>query len=53
MAYGPDHPSMPRDEDHRAALEAIRHQLRDKIRERYDVSEEEAERRLRELEQEG
>lgn len=43
----------PREEDARAALEAIRQQLLEKIRERYDISPEEAERRLRALEQEG
>lgn len=48
-----DSTSTPRDDDHRAALEAIRQQLLNKIRERYDVSAEEAERRLRALEQEG
>lgn len=52
MAQGSDNHSTPREEDHRAALETIRQQLLEKIRERYDVSAEEAERRLRALEQE-
>lgn len=38
---------------HREALHQIRQQLIDKIRQRYDVSTEEAERRLRMLEREG
>lgn len=38
---------------HREALHQIRQQLIDKIRHRYDLSAEEAEKRLRMLEQEG
>ena len=38
---------------HREALHQIREQLIDKIRRRYDLSTEEAEKRLRALEQEG
>lgn len=38
---------------HREALRQIRQQLIDKIRRRYDLSAEEAEKRLRALEREG
>lgn len=43
----------PHADERRAALDAIRRQLLEKIRERYDVDTEEAERRLRALEEEG
>jgi len=53
MAHDPHETSTPRDDDHRAVLDAIRRQLLEKIRERYDVNAEEAERRLRALEEES
>lgn len=40
-------------DERRAALDAIRRQLLEKIRARYAVDAEEAERRLRALEEEG
>lgn len=52
VAHITDDTSVPREPDHRAALDEIRRQLLEKIQQRYGLSAEEAERRLRALEQE-
>ncbi|MFP5350756.1 MAG: CsbD family protein [Gammaproteobacteria bacterium] len=52
MAQARDEKSTPHADDRRAALDAIRRQLLEKIRERYRVDADEAERRLRALEEE-
>jgi len=53
MAQTRDQPPTPRADDPHAVLDAIRRQLLEKIQERYAVDADEAERRLRALEEEN